>query len=98
MQAKYVDQLHSSGVLDDSEHDSFAALVDQLLRCLARGGAVWHAPRLSEVGQGLFCILRGETFWPWGTAACTASDIYLPDRHACGQSCPGPLQISKPPI
>ena len=64
MQAKYVDQLHSSGVLDDSEHDSFADLVDQLLRRLAREGAVWRAPRLSEVGQGLFCILRAETTCP----------------------------------
>lgn len=48
-----MDQLHSSGVLDDSEHSSFADLVDQLMRRLGREGAVWHAPRLSEVGNAV---------------------------------------------
>ena len=48
-QAGFVDQLHSSGVLDDSEHSSFAEIVEQLLRHLGRRGAVWRQPRLSEV-------------------------------------------------
>ena len=57
-------------MLDEQEHASFAAIVEQLLRRLDRRGAVWHVPRprevcLHAVNENLWQQLSGDT------CACT---------------------------
>lgn len=49
-QTNFVEQLYSSGMLDEQEQEQLLELVEKKERRLHRKGAVWRAPKIVEVG------------------------------------------------
>ena len=54
MQGRFVEQLYSSGMVDEAEKEALHAPIEKLERRLMRRGALgWRSPRVDEVGAGL---------------------------------------------
>ena len=57
LQGRFVEQLYSSGMVDEAEKEALLAPIDKLERRLMRRGALgWRSPRVDEVWAGLCCI------------------------------------------
>ena len=48
-QANFVEQLYSSGMVDEQEQEQMVEPIEAQERRLARKGAVWRAPKIVEV-------------------------------------------------
>ena len=54
MQGRFVEQLYSSGMVDEAEKEALIAPIEKLERRLMRRGALgWRSPRVDEVRAGL---------------------------------------------
>ena len=54
LQGRFVEQLYSSGMVDEAEKEALHAPIEKLERRLMRRGALgWRSPRVDEVGAGL---------------------------------------------
>jgi hypothetical protein len=49
-QANFVEQLYSSGMVDEQEQEQLLEPIEAQERRLERKGAVWRAPKIVEVG------------------------------------------------
>ena len=49
-QANFVEQLYSSGMVDEQEQEQLLEPIEAQERKLERKGAVWRAPKIVEVG------------------------------------------------
>ena len=52
-QTNFVEQLYSSGMLDEQEQEQLLEPVEKKERKLQRKGAVWRAPKIVDVGLPL---------------------------------------------
>ncbi len=53
-QGRFVEQLYSSGMVDEAEKEALIAPIEKLERRLMRRGALgWRSPRVDEVGAAL---------------------------------------------
>lgn len=57
-QGKFVEELYSSGMVDEQEEEQLMAPIEKQERKLQRNGAVWRAPRIHEVP--FLTFLRAE--------------------------------------
>lgn len=48
-QVNFVEQLYSSGMVDEQEQEQMVEPIEAQERRLARKGAVWRAPKIVEV-------------------------------------------------
>ena len=54
LQARFVEQLYGSGMVDEAEKEALLVPIDKLERRLMRRGAIgWRSPRVDEVWAGL---------------------------------------------
>lgn len=62
-QTNFVEQLYSSGMLDEQEQEQLLELVEKKERRLHRKGAVWRAPKIVDVGP-LVLLTTGDLIHP----------------------------------
>ena len=59
-QVNFVEQLYSSGMVDEQEQEQMVEPIEAQERRLARKGAVWRAPKIVEVrssGRSRVCLV-----------------------------------------
>ena len=50
-QANFVEQLYSSGMVDEQEQEQLLEPIEEQERMLHRKGAVWRAPKIVDVSH-----------------------------------------------
>ena len=71
-QTNFVEQLYSSGMLDEQEKELLLEPVEKKERKLHRKGAVWRAPKIVDVTAFTNCIA------PSCYGSCSASLVACP--------------------
>ena len=99
-EARFVDHLFASGMVDEAEHEQLLKPIGKRERRMQRQGALWRVPLISEVGgqsSGGFtaCIQCAARAQCSICSACLRLLLYVKGQPAAaGALCPRPF-ISK---